>query len=227
MLRGLHKASSHLLGRILMAGVLGFLILSFGIWGIGDIFRGFGRSSLAKIGSTEIGIEQFRRAYTEHVQQLSRRLNRSITPDQARALGLDRQFLNRTIAEAALDERARQLGLNLSDAEIARQITADTNFRGPTGQFDSNRFQQMIRAAGFTEARYAAEQRHAALRREIADTVSGNVNAPKALADAVNRFQNEQRAVDYVLLDRAQAGDIPPPPPEAIAQYYEEHKAQF
>ena len=227
MLRGLHKASAHWLGKLVMAGLFGFLALSFAVWGIGDIFRGFGRSSLAKIGSTEIGIEQFRHAYTEHVQQLGRRLNRSITPDQARALGLDRQFLNRTIAEAALDERARQLGLNLSDAEIAREITADVNFRGPTGQFDSNRFQQMIRAAGFTEARYAAEQRRAALRREIADTVSGDVNTPKTLADAVNRFQNEQRTVDYVLLDRAQAGDIPAPSPEVIAQYYDEHKAQF
>src|SRR5690242_12552742 len=100
MLRGLHKASSHLLGRILMAGVLGFLILSFGIWGIGDIFRGFGRSSLAKVGSTEIGIEQFRQLYNDRLQQLSRRLGKPLTPEQARALGLQQQLLSQIIAEA-------------------------------------------------------------------------------------------------------------------------------
>jgi len=76
MLRGLHKASSHWLGKLVMAGLFGFLALSFAVWGIGDIFRGFGRSSLAKIGSTEIGIEQFRHAYNEHLQQLGRRLGR-------------------------------------------------------------------------------------------------------------------------------------------------------
>src|SRR5207237_7428120 len=140
---------------------------------------------------------------------------------QARALGLDRQFLSQMIAEAALDERARQLGLNLSDAEVAREITADPNFRGPTGQFDSFRFQQMIRAAGFTEARYAAEQRRHALRRELADTVSGGLSAPKSLADAVNRYQNEQRTVDFVALDRAQAGDLTAPAPEVLAKYYD------
>ena len=85
----------------------------------------------------------------------------------------------------------------------------------------------MIRAAGYTEARYAAEQRRVALRRQIADAVSGGLAAPKTLADVVNRYQNEQRTIDYVVLDRAQAGDIPAPTAEAIAKYYDEHKAQF
>jgi hypothetical protein len=40
MLRGIHKASSTWLGRALMAAVMGFLVISFAIWGIGDIFHG-------------------------------------------------------------------------------------------------------------------------------------------------------------------------------------------
>ena len=36
---------------------MGLLALSFAVWGINDIFRGFGRSTLAKIGGTEIPIE--------------------------------------------------------------------------------------------------------------------------------------------------------------------------
>ncbi len=59
MLRGLRKASSNWLGKLVMAVVVGFLVVSFAIWGIGDIFRGFGRSTVAKIGGTEITIEQF------------------------------------------------------------------------------------------------------------------------------------------------------------------------
>jgi hypothetical protein len=58
MLRGLRKASSNWLGKAVMAGVVGFLVISFAIWGIGDIFRGFGRSTVAKIGRTEITVEQ-------------------------------------------------------------------------------------------------------------------------------------------------------------------------
>jgi peptidyl-prolyl cis-trans isomerase D len=227
MLRGLHKASSHFLGRIIMVGVLGFLILSFGIWGIGDIFRGFGRSSLAKVGSTEIGIEQFRQAYNDRLQQLSRRLGRPVTPDQARALGLQQQMLGQIIAEAALDERVRQLGLNVSESEVARQITSDPNFKGATGKFDRFRFEQMIRAAGYTEARYANEQRRVALRRQIADTIGGEVRVPKTAAELVNRYRNEQRTIEFIRLGPAQAGTIEGPTPDVLQSYFESHKTAF
>ena len=70
-----------------MGVVLGLIAISFAIWGIGDIFRGFGRSSLARIGGTEITIEQFRQLYSERLQQLGRQLGRPITLDQARAAG--------------------------------------------------------------------------------------------------------------------------------------------
>src|ERR1700736_817775 len=63
MLRGPRKASSNWLGKVGMAAVVGFLVISFAIWGIGDIFRGFGRSTVAKIGRTEVTIEQFRTLY--------------------------------------------------------------------------------------------------------------------------------------------------------------------
>jgi len=210
-----------------MAAVLGFLIISFGVWGIGDIFRGFGRSWLAKVGSTEISAERFRQTYNDKLQQLGRRIGRPISPDQARALGLQQQLLGQMLAETALDERARQLGLNLSDAEIAREITSDPNFKGPTGQFDRFRFEQMIRGVGFTEARYADEQRRVALRRQIADTVSGGLTVPKVAAELMNRYENEQRAVDYVRLGPAQAGDVAAPTQEALQKYFDDHKMLF
>jgi peptidyl-prolyl cis-trans isomerase D len=210
-----------------MAGVLGFLVISFGIWGIGDIFRGFGRSWLAKVGGTEIGIEQFRQAYNDRLQELGRRLGRPITPDQAQALGLPRQMLSQMLADAALDERVRQLGLNLSDAEIARQITADPNFKGTTGQFDRFQFEQLIRNAGFTETRYAQEQRRGALRRQLAETVGGEIKVPKVAAELLNRFENEQRSIDYVRLGPAQAGEIATPSAQELQAYFNDHKAAF
>jgi peptidyl-prolyl cis-trans isomerase D len=227
MLRGLRKASSNWLGKAVMAAVVGFLIISFAIWGIGDIFRGFGRSTVAKIGRTEITIEQFRNLYNDRLQQYSRRLGRPITPEQARVLGLDRLVIGQLISEVVLDERTRALGLALSDAEVAKQITNDPAFRGPNGQFDRLRFEQTIRAAGYTEARFMAEQRRQMLRRELAGTIAGGLSAPKALVEAANRYQNEQRSIEYVLLDRAQAGDIPPPTPDVLAKYFEENKIRF
>jgi len=162
MLRGLRNASSNWLGKAVMAAVVGFLVISFAIWGIGDIFRGFGRSTVAKIGRTEISVEQFRNLYNDRLQQYSRQAGRAIGPEQARQLGLDRLVIGQIVSEILLDERARVLGLALSDAEVAKQITADPAFQGLNGQFDRARFEQVIRNAGFTEPRFVAEQRREA-----------------------------------------------------------------
>ncbi len=227
MLRGIHKASANWLGRIFMAILLGGIAISFSIWGIGDVFRGFGRSTLAKIGGTEIGIEQFRQIFNERLQQVSRQVGRPITMDQARTLGLDRQFLGQIVTETLLDENVRKLRLGISDAEIARRITTDPSFRGPNGQFDRVRFEQLIRQNGYTEPRFVAEQRRVSLRRQIAETLSGGVNSPSAALDAMNRYQNEQRTVEYIALAEPQVGNVEKRTPEELAKYFEERKALF
>ena len=227
MLRGMRKASSNWLGKTIMAAVMGVLIVSFGIWGIADIFRGFGQSTLATIGHTEISINEFRQLYTEKLQQIGRQFGRPLTTDQARAFGIDRQVLQQTIAEAALDEEARRLGLGQSDAETMRVIFNDPNFKGVNGNFDPQRFQAVIRQFGFSEPRYIADQRKVSLRRQIAGTISAGLEPPKAMIEALSRFQNEQRGIEYVKLDAAQAGTIDPPSPETLAAYFDDHKAQF
>ncbi len=210
-----------------MAVVMGVLIISFGVWGIADIFRGFGQSTVATVGHTEISINEFRQVYTDKLQQIGRQFGRPLTADQARAFGIDRQVLQQTIAEAALDEEARRLGLGQSDAETMRVIFNDPNFKGVNGNFDPQRFQAVIRQFGFTEQRYIADQRKVSLRRQIAGTISAGLEPSKSMIEALSRFQNEQRAVEYVKLDAAQAGTIDPPSPEALAAYFDDHKAQF
>ncbi|QHO79266.1 peptidylprolyl isomerase [Bradyrhizobium sp. CCBAU 051011] len=223
----MRKASSNWLGKIVMATVMGVLIVSFAVWGIADIFKGFGQSSLAKVGGTEISTDQFRQIYTEKLQQLGRTFGRPLTTEQARAFGIDRQVLQQTIAEAALDEEARRMGLAQSQDETMRLIYNDPNFKGLGGKFDPARFQATIRQFGYTEQRYLNEQRRVGLRRQIAGTVSAGLEPPKVLIEALARFQNEQRSIEFVKLDAAQAGTIDPPSPEALAAYFEDRKTQF
>ena len=92
--------------------------------------------------------------------------------EQARSMGLDRLVIGQLVSDMLLDDRARKLGLNLSDAEVARAITTDPAFLGPNGQFDRFRFEQLIRQAGYTEARFVAERRRRLIRRQLQSTVA-------------------------------------------------------
>ncbi|MBV6488295.1 MAG: SurA N-terminal domain-containing protein [Pseudorhodoplanes sp.] len=227
MLRGIRTATSNWFGRVITGIILGLIAISFAIWGIGDIFRGFGQSTVASIGRSEITIEQFRTTYNERLQQLARQIGRPVTPDQANALGLPRQLLGQMLAEYALDEDARRMGLRLSDADIARKIMADPTFRGANGQFDRGRFDMIIRQAGYSEARFVTEQRKLLLRREVAETLAGSIAVPQTTVAVQYRFANEQRSIDYVVFDASQAGDIPEPSADELTRYFNDRKSVF
>ena len=227
MLRGIRKASENWIGRTIMGAVMMVLVGSFAIWGINDIFSGFGRSTLAKVGGVEIPVERFRQTYQDRLQQISRDLGHPLPPDQAAALGLDRQVIGEMMAQSAIDQRARQMRLGIPDADIIRHITSDPNLQDTNGHFDAARFRGTLQNMGLTEDRFLAEERQNIVRREIADSVSGSVTPPKAWLDAVNQFQNQERSVDYVALGSAQAGDVPQPTPEQLSKYYDDHKFLF
>ncbi len=210
-----------------MGLVMTVLAGSFAVWGINDIFRGFGRSTLAKIGDVEIPVEQFRQNYNERLTQIGQQLGHPLPPEQARALGLDRQVLGDMIAQAGLDQRVHQMQLGISNEEISRRITSNPNLQTKEGQFDRARFELALHNMGTTEQRFIADQRQTALRRQIIDTVSGGVAPPKAWLDAINQYRNEERSIEYLALGPAQAGDVPQPTAEQLSKYFDERKILF
>jgi peptidyl-prolyl cis-trans isomerase D len=227
MLRGIRNVTSNRLGKGIMIVLFGILIVSFAVWGIADIFKGSTQTTLATVGNTDIPLEQFRSAYTDKLQQISRQIRRPLTPAQGRAFGLDRQLLQQTIAETALDEETRRMGLRMSDAEIVRTISTDPTFAGPNGKFDPQRFAVAMRDYGFTEQRYLTEQRRLTLRRELIGSLTAGAEPSNTQIEALSRFQNEQRTIEYAKLGPDQAGTIETPSQEVLNAYYEAHKAQF
>jgi peptidyl-prolyl cis-trans isomerase D len=227
MLRGLRTASTGWVGKTIMAIVVGILVVAFAAWGIGDIFRGYARSYVAVVGSSSITPDQFRTLYQNKLNELSLRLQRPIPPDQARAFGLDRQVLSQWVQDAALDQLARNMRLGISDDDLKRIITDDPSFHGPGGRFDAERFRAILQRIGQNEQTYVAETRRETLRRQITGTLAADIKAPTVETEAINRFQNEQRGAEYVLLSRALVGELAAPAPDELAKYFERRKVLF
>ncbi len=129
MLESMRNAAQHTVGKAIMAVVMGLIIVSFVIWGVGDMLRGFTASNVATVGGAKISSQDFRYEFQRTLQQYQRRLRQPFTTEQARAMGLDRQVLQRMISEAAIDEEARRLGLDISDDALRAMITANPDFQ--------------------------------------------------------------------------------------------------
>ena len=86
------------------------------------------------------------------------------------------------IAETVVDERARELGLGIADAEIARRVTDDPNFKGIAGQFDRMRFEAILRNIGTRSGASWPSSAAARLRQQLLGTIGGEITTPEERA---------------------------------------------
>jgi peptidyl-prolyl cis-trans isomerase D len=84
MLDAIRRGSTGWLAKILLA----VLVFSFAIWGVADVFTGWGRGSIAKVGERDIRVEDFQRAFQNELKTISDRSGRRISAEDARAAGL-------------------------------------------------------------------------------------------------------------------------------------------
>jgi peptidyl-prolyl cis-trans isomerase D len=159
--------------------------------------------------------------------RIQSRTRRNITSAQAHELGLDRQVLSNLIADAALDVRARSLGMAISEASIIAAVRSDPSLQDASGQFSPERFDQALRDSGLTERGFFVSQSKAYMRQQIETPLIDGLAAPKPLVDLLARVEAQTRAIDYVALPPSAAGDIPAPADDALKAYFTERKDQY
>ena len=227
MLTQMRALSQNLIGRAIMGLVLGFIILSFAVWGIGDRFTNFDAGRLATVGTTQITVDQYRSAYQTQLQQMQQKAKRGITNEEARRIGLDRQVLSRLLTDTILDQEAAKLGLAVSNDSIAKMIVDDDLFKGADGHFDKQRFAMLMANNNMTEQSYVKDERGLILRQDVSDAVVGGIEPPKAMGEAIHRYQSEVRDFDFFILPAVAAGAIPTPSPAELTKYYADRPSAF
>lgn len=177
MMQGLRKAGQTWLGKVLVALLFGFLIFSFAIWGIGDIFRGGGRADqVVVVGKTIVTTDALRNSFQQELQRLSRQVRRNVTPEQARAFGVDQQVLARLTSEATLDEATQRLNINVPDSLVAESILTAPEFQNASGVFSRTIFDEILRNNGLNEAGFFTEQKRSLARVFLGDALTAHTH---------------------------------------------------
>ena len=223
LLNNLRKGAARLLGMILM----GLLVVSFAIWGIADIFRGYGTQTLIKVGDTEITSQEYSRTQRDVLRVMSSDAGRTLSIQEAREAGLDNRVLERLIGGAAVDTHAKSLKLGISDAALLEGIMKDPAFKDSTGNFNPLALQQALRNLDMSEQGYLANERERNLRRQLLSTVGKTPAASQVFLNALNNYNNETRSLRYIVIPGTAAGAVPEPTDEDLKRFYDNHQAKF
>jgi peptidyl-prolyl cis-trans isomerase D len=205
-----------------------FLILSFAVWGIGDVFRGRApNETVASVGDSLIEFE--------HVStQLGRLLNimrQRVGPDfdlqQAAQLGMVDQTVDQIINGRLLELEANRLKMVVSEDLIRQTIFADPRFQGPGNRFDRTTYQQILQSEGMSEGAFVQLMRDNILRQQISSAFTASSRVPSTLLDTLYRYRNEKRTANVLTIAAGNVTEIPRPAPAVLAEYHRDNPARF
>lgn len=220
----LRRAAQTWVAKLLML----LLVASFGIWGVSrELISGGNSTTVVTVGDQQVDVNEFRLAYQRQVQSLSQQFGMRLTPEQARAFGVEQQVISQLVAGASLDQLAEDMNLGLSEDRLAQLIADDPAFKAVNGKFDRTLFTSRLRNAGIREDDYIKERSKVAVRGQIVDAVSNGFTAPKTLVDALKLYGTESRSVDYLLLTNANIEPIKAPADDVLATWFEGVKQRY
>jgi peptidyl-prolyl cis-trans isomerase D len=215
-------------GSLVVKGLFGLLILTFGIWGIGDIFRNRPTDTvIVTIGDQSIRAEDLQAAVRRELERLSARFGGAIDIQQAKKLGIIDDVLDELIDRSLLDQEAARLRLEVSDEVIRNAITDNPKFRTPDGQFDRALFNAVLAENHLTEDQFVTLMRRDIPRGDLRQAVVLGAVAPQSIVDLLYRYRNEKRVADIVALLIADAGDVGQPSDAELTAFYDAHQDLF
>jgi peptidyl-prolyl cis-trans isomerase D len=215
-------------GSLVVKGLFGVLILTFGIWGIGDIFRNRpSDTTVASIGSVGIDAAVLQTALQPALERLSQNLGTQVDLRQAKQMGIVQEILGQLIDNSLLDQEAQRMQLDVSDAVVRDAITHDPMFRGPGGGFDRNAFNALLAANHMTEPQYVERVRHDVARDDILLSITAGASAPQSIINRLYQYRNEKRVAEIVVLPLAAASDVGQPSEAELSKFYDTHQDMF
>ena len=186
------RKRSWLVLLLLGVGVLAFVMVGVGPQGGQQQVVTIAEVNGHKITYTELEIQYYRMLQT--YRQLA---GGRLSPADIEALDLRGQLLQELIEQRLLLQAAQDLGLRVTDEELADGIARHPAFQAG-GRFDRESYRLALRGQGLTPGQFEAEQRQALAIEKLRSLIQHSLPVTAAEIEERYRVDNEEIALDYV-----------------------------
>ena len=207
--------------------LFGFLVLSFGLWGIGDIFRGSGRTVyVASVGDVDIPVQTFAENLQRDVRRLQQQVGQSLDREQIVTMGIANASLGQIIQDAWYRNWAEDQGVIVTFDQVKAQIRSEPAFQ-VEGVFNDQRFAEALRRANIGENEYLAYVEFDLRRSHLIDPVEDAAELPTLAADKLYAYLGEKRIADYAVIPAASIPEPAAPDDAALQAVYDANPEAF
>ncbi len=207
---------------IIVAAFVGTIFL---VWGRGS-FLGMGGNYIAKVGSIEIPVRDFERAYYKVVDFYRRLYGNRINQEMLKRMGVKEQALNMLVNNAIILNAAQKEGLTVSPKEIAETLASIKAFQ-VNGRFDPQRYKMVLKANGLTPVEFERDLYNEILRKKLEAIVKGNAVVYPQEATLMAKRLLESASIKYFMADVSDFKNMVDVSRKEAMEYYKKHKEEF
>lgn len=225
MMDNLRAASNHVVLKI----ILGLIILSFVLTGVGGYLTGGGGDYAAKVNGDEISRVQLEQAFSNErarQQQMLGEQFSALAGNEGYLQQMRQQALSQLIDELLLGQYAKSLKLAISDEQIKQAIFSQPAFQ-TDGKFDNAKYLALIGNMGFTADRYAQALRKQLTTQQLIKSVTGTDFVLGNESDALAALISQQRLVRDVTINVNALTAKQTVTADEINNYYQQNKNSF
>ncbi|GBF57267.1 peptidyl-prolyl cis-trans isomerase D [Candidatus Phycosocius bacilliformis] len=208
--------------------IIGLLVISFGIWGVSDVFTRGPSDAVARVAGESISQNEYRAEFDRLLKRAKEEAKRDVTTEEARAQGFDSNVLEQLVAGKAFEAFTTSLGLRAPDALVKSEIAKIPAFQDQfTRRFSQTSYEAALRENGFTSTEFENRVRADISRQYLTLAVSSGLRAPKVYASQTLAFGTERRMVTIVPIPASLVGGPRQPNDAQLKALYEESRAQL
>ncbi len=201
------------------------IAIVFVFWGVGSNL-GNKRNSLATVNGNEIPYEDYQRTYDTAIDNLRVQFGGNIPQGLLDSLGLKQQVLNQLVQAEILRQGGKDMGIHISQLATQDEIKKMEVFQ-QNGQFDLNRYKQILSQNRLTPVSFEAGLRNDLLSRRVTETIKQFAVLPESEVQSRFNFANEQIKLAYATFSSADFADQVVVDDEELAAWYDKQKSNY
>ena len=201
------------------------IVIVFIFWG-GYSYTEKKASRVAVVNGSYIGLREYQSTYSNLVEQMRRQFGRQFSSELVETLNLKGQALDRLINRRLILAEAGMLEFDVSREELQNAIVSYPAFQ-TNGQFDSLRYQQILRSNKLTPQDFEANQREDLLINKVEQFITRGTKVLESEMLSFFHHTRDRVNLAYVQIDPQDFKNQVKVDEEAVRDYFDKHRENY
>lgn len=207
--------------------VLALIILPFAFWGVDSYNKSGNRAEVvATVNDAKITQREFEYALRQQQDRLRQMMGENFDAAMFDNPEMKRAVMNKLVEQRLLVEHARDIGLAVTDEQLAQVIQGIKAFQD-NGRFDKQRYETALAGQNMSPPMFEARLRDDLLGQQVRDAYVQNGFASHDVADNIIRLNEQQRTISVSVISfqpylaQAKVDEA------VVKKYYEQNQKEF